>query len=168
MSQATYKTAIEFVAKWEWGGRADGHYTNIPEDRGGPTKYGITQRTYSQRYKGLVEHATLEEAFAIYREDYWDVYKTKAIPMDLDDVPPEFAIAVFDSGVNCGPNRAYRWGTEALKEKEPTKHLLALREKHYIDIVSKNPSQNKFFKGWINRLNDLKKLVQIIQQDALP
>jgi lysozyme family protein len=174
MSQATYKTAIEFVAKWEWRGHPDGMFTNDPDDPGGATKYGVIQTTYDQwrRKKGLaqqsVELATMEEAFTIYREDFWDIYKSKGIPLDLDDVSPEFAVAIFDSGVNCGTGRAYRWGCEALKENEPVKHLLALREQHYINRVRDKPSQGKFLKGWINRLNDLKKLVQIIQQDALP
>lgn len=174
MAQATYKTAIEFVAKWEGWKHGNG-YSNHPLDAGGPTAYGITQKTYDgwRRHKNRplqgVEKMQVEEALEIYREMYWDVYtRMPGSNLDLDRERPDFAICVFDSGVNCGTNRAFRWANESLKQQDPTKHLLGLRERHYIQLAEKHPSQNAFLKGWINRLNDLKKLVQIIQQDALP
>lgn len=172
MTQATYKTAIEFVAKWEGWKHGNG-YSNHPLDKGGATAYGITQNTYDgwRRHKNRPEQGVdklqVEEALEIYREMYWDVYtRLPGSSINLDTERPEFAICIFDSGVNCGPSRALRWAQESLKQQDPTKHLLGLREQHYISQVEKHPNQSVFFKGWINRLNDLKKLVQIISQDS--
>jgi hypothetical protein len=34
------------------------------------------------------------------------------------------------------------------------------REKYYKDLVEARPVMNKYLKGWMNRLNDLRKKVQ--------
>jgi len=165
MSQATYKTAIEFVLKWEVGfdkhGRvkADGGYTNYKNDPGGATKWGISQRAHPTE---SIADMPLERALELYRRDYWDIYKAKIPAIDLDAVQPDLAVCMFDTGVNCGSNRALHWYREAVKEKDPTKALLSLRMAHYDSLHEKMP---QFYKGWINRLNDLKKLVEIIRAE---
>lgn len=157
MSQATYKTAIEFVAKWE-GWRDNGGYTNDPKDPGGETKWGISKRAHPNED---IKNLTLERAMEIYRKEYWDIYKAKTPSVDLDAIAPECAIVVFDAGVNCGVNRSHYWYNQSVKQKDPTKMMLGLREQHYLGLKN-----DRFIKGWLARLNDLKKLVAIIQQDA--
>lgn len=157
MAQATYKTAIEFVAKWEGWGK-DGGYTHDPRDPGGETKWGISKRAHPNED---IRNMTLERALELYRTKYWDVYTTRGYP--LDSAPPQYAVAVFDSGVNCGVGRAWKWHTVSIKEKDPTKHLLGLRLEHYLSL--KNPT---YLKGWLNRLNDLKKLCEIIRAENEP
>lgn len=163
MTQATYKTAIEFMLKWEVGmdkhGRVkeDGGYTNDPKDPGGETKWGISKRAHPELD---IKNLTLEQALGIYKKDYWDCYRSRGL--DLDSVDPDYAIAVFDSGVNCGVGRCLAWHDRAKNEKDPTKSLLGLRDEHYFKLVSGNRDRfGKFYKGWINRLNDLKKLCEI-------
>lgn len=167
MSQATYKTAIEFLLKWEVGFDRSGKLRTdggLNTDDGSVTKWGIRQVAHPDLD---IPNLSLDDAFRVYKNDYWDVYKPKGL--DLDTVPPDYAIVVFDSGFNCGVNRVYGWHSKiALSQtKDPTKALLGLRDKHYFDLVSSDKNRfGKFYKGWINRLNDLKKLVDVIRQDA--
>lgn len=164
MAQATYKTAIEFLAKWEWGNKKEGGYTNDPKDPGGETKWGISKRAHPNED---IKNLTLERAMEIYRKEYWDVYKAKTPSVDLDTCVPELAVVMFDTGVNCGVNRVHYWYIQVMKTKDPTKNVLGLRDKHYFDMVSGDRDRfGKFYKGWMNRLNDLKKLVDIIRQDS--
>ena len=57
--------------------RREGSYVHDPQDRGGPTKYGITQRTL-RAWRGQavtaedVRQVTRDEARAIYRRRYVD------------------------------------------------------------------------------------------------
>ena len=40
---------------------------------------------------------------------------------------------------------------------EITREYINIRKQFYDKIVLKNPNQSKFYKGWINRLNNVKK-----------
>lgn len=158
-----FKTAIEFVSKWEWGNRPDGGYTNHPDDPGGATKFGITHKTYEawrikkNRPVQAVKELRIEEALEIYRAEYWDTFH------NLDTADRGFACVCFDTGVNCGIGRTKYWLSTALKEKDPTMALWGLRMEHYNNLKPKMP---RFYNGWVNRMNDLRKLVEIIRQDA--
>lgn len=91
----------------------EGGFVNHPDDPGGATNRGITQRTYDawRRSTGRdtqwVRHITDGEVEAIYRRQYWDVVRG-------DMLPPGVAYAVFDAAVNSGPARAARWLQRAL------------------------------------------------------
>lgn len=163
MSQATYKTAIQFTLKWEVGLdkmgnlRTDGGYHNDPQDPGGETKWGIAKRWHPDVD---IKNLTLEGALDIYRKEYWDAYKSKTPSLDLDTSIPELAISVFDCGVNCGINRAYGWYLKALNSDNPTDAFNQYRQSFY------NNEPPHVRGGLLARLNDLKKLVDIVRQDA--
>lgn len=166
MSQATFKRAIEFTLPWECGRdksgglRADGGL-NMAD--GSVTKYGIRQKAHPNVD---VPNLTLEKALEIYHEEYWDWYKTKTPVLDLDNVPTDYACVVFDSGVNCGTNRCYSWHLKSLNEKDPAKVLLGFRDKFYFDLKSAgNKIAIQSYKGWMARLSDLKKLVDVIRAE---
>ena len=82
-------------------------YTNDPADKGGPTKYGITQKTLSG-YLGVVASAedvrnmTKDMAFKIYRQRY---ILDPRFDM-LERISPAIAAEVIDTGVNMGPKTA--------------------------------------------------------------
>lgn len=159
--------AIGFTLPWEAGKDRSG---NIRKDGGlnyldgEVTKWGIFQTANPDLD---VANLTIADAFRIYKERYYDVYKKKAIPLDLDTVSPDYAVAVFDTGVNCGVNRAYSWHLKAIKEKDPTKVLLGLRDAHYTNLKAIDQKQyGRFYNGWLNRLNDLKKFVEILKADS--
>lgn len=83
----------------------EGGYANDPNDNGGPTMRGITQRVYDayRRMKGRVERSVKfiddEELFEIYHNQYW-------IPINGDALPAGLDLSMFDYSVNSGPATA--------------------------------------------------------------
>ena len=158
--------AIDFTLPWEAGRdktgklRKDGGLNYLD---GEVTKWGIWQKANPDLD---VANLTLEDAFKIYKERYYDVYKAKNQPLDLDSVPVYYAVGVFDSGVNCGVNRCFNWHLKAINEKDPTKVLLGLRDAHYTNLKAADQKYARFYNGWINRLNDLKKYVAILREET--
>lgn len=91
-----------------WLALSEGGYVNHPDDPGGATNMGVTQRVYSAwlRSKGLpgaksVRHITEEEARAIFEEQYF-------VPVWFDRLPSGLDYAMADYSVNSGPARAVR------------------------------------------------------------
>lgn len=77
----------------------EGGYSNNPADKGGPTKFGITERVArANGYNDDMEHMPLEVAKAIYKKQYWDLLQLDAI----DAVAPDITIKLFDQAVNMG------------------------------------------------------------------
>lgn len=158
--------AIEFTLPWETGRdrsgrlRADGGYTNDTKDPGGETKWGISKRAYP---KLDIKNLTIDSAFEIYKKDYYEIYSgLKTYPVVLDTLSTPLAVVIFDTGVNCGVGRTANWYNLSTKENDPLKALVGRRLEHYNSISSKNPTLQVFYKGWINRLNDLKKYCEIL------
>lgn len=160
--------------------RREGGYVNHPADRGGPTNYGITQRTLSGwlgRPASVEEVRTLDEATAreIYERNYL------AGPR-IDTLPDRVVPFVFDGAVNHGPRRAVmllqsvinqagfgpvsedgligpktRTAVEKADAEMQDWLLAALveeRRNFYRRIVAASPSQQVFLRGWLNRLNE--------------
>ena len=77
----------------------EGGYGNDPRDRGGATRFGITQATARAcGYAGDLRVLPRETAVAIYRTFYWsrpglDRVATRA---------PDLAVTLFDTAVNMG------------------------------------------------------------------
>lgn len=164
-----FNELMEFVFTWEVGKdrsgkiRADGGYTNDPDDPGGETKWGISKRANPDVD---IPNLTVQQALEIYKTKYWDVYKNdKFTPIDLETAEIGLAAAILDTGINCGVKRCTKWYQEALKTKDPVKTLLGLRDKHYFDLVTMRPEMNKFYKGWTNRMVDLKKFIDVLRLD---
>ncbi len=78
--------------------RHEGGYVDDPDDPGGRTKYGISQRAYPDLD---IAALTVDDAAEIYRRDYWDRVRG-------DDLPPAVAHVVFDAAVNMGVGVAIR------------------------------------------------------------
>lgn len=97
--------------------RAEGHqYTNHPNDRGGPTKFGITLATLRSHLNDPslgaddVQALTIETA----RRIYFDRYVVTPGFVHVLAISEVVGIEVIDSGVNCGQQRAARWLQRAL------------------------------------------------------
>ena len=86
--------AVAAILKAEGGATI----TNDPDDPGGLTKYGISQRSYPD-----LDIANLTEAQAveIYHRDFWQLVRG-------DELPANLALAVFDCAVNQGVEVAGR------------------------------------------------------------
>ena len=78
----------------------EGGYSNHPSDRGGPTKFGITEAVArAHGYSGAMRNLPREEAAVIYKRLYW-------IRPRFDEVAKRseaIAAELFDTGVNMGP-----------------------------------------------------------------
>lgn len=152
--------ALEFTIPWETGKtktgelRPDGGLQYL--DQGKPTKYGIWQGANPDID---VPSLTLSQAIEIYKDRYWLVYLTKKpVYANLDSTEVGVAVALFDAGVNVGVGRAWGWFLQCYKDKDPAKALNQLRGAYYASL---KPNDN--YNGWMNRLNDLKKYVDILR-----
>src|SRR5687768_9139136 len=78
----------------------EGDYANHPADRGGPTRFGITEAVArAHGYGGAIAELAREEAEAIYRRLYWLRPRFDAVA----ERAPAVAAELFDTGANMGP-----------------------------------------------------------------
>lgn len=105
--QINFKSALTDVLVLE-GGKVDD-----PNDPGGRTNRGVTQRVYDawRRNRKLpvrdVWLITASEVADIYRQQYW-------LKIQGDSLPDGVDLAVFDGAVNSGPARSVMWLQAAL------------------------------------------------------
>lgn len=155
-----FDKALDFVLRWEGGKVED------PKDRGGRTNRGITQLTYNayRQAKGLeiadVWDATLAETAEIYQKRFWG-------PSGAENEEWPLSLALMDFAVHSGPTRAKQklqeirtGGVTGLTVQETAEALVAKRRLFLQRIVKGNPSQQKFLKGWMNRIDDLEEAIK--------
>ncbi len=83
--------------------KREGGYVNNPDDRGGATKYGITEAVArANGYKGNMRDLHLDVAKAIYRKQYWISPRFDQV----NTISSALAEELLDTGVNCGVNFA--------------------------------------------------------------
>jgi lysozyme family protein len=103
----------------------EGGYVNHPNDRGGPTIYGITEAVArAHGYTGAMRSLPREEAVAIYKRLYWLRPKFDSVEKRSQAVAAE----LFDTGVNMGPAVAVTFLQRALS-------ALDREQKDYADLV---------------------------------
>lgn len=170
-------------------------YEDIPGDRGGPTKCGVTLGRWCD-VKGVklpkrgqgkwdqlcadLRDASMDEIEAIYRRDYWDA-------VGGDDLPGGVDYCIADFGLNSGPSRAVRYLQKAVGMPQTGKVSPGLLEavaeatvqdlvEDYCDaraaflqaIVDRDPSQKKFRKGWLARVEDVRKASKKMAGKTVP
>lgn len=156
----------------------EGGYNNIPEDKGGATKYGISLRFLKNNQIEIDGHRVIDyrdvqqldksRAIEIYYEYFWNpVY---------EQLPERLAIKIFNISVNAGHNPSHKLLQEALNLHShisisedgnigpitlgaigrvditallPLVCLVQLA--FYTDIIMKDASQKIFYRGWKNR-----------------
>ncbi len=158
-------------------------FVNVKGDPGGDTYKGVTRATYEQwlkeqgmPYKNVnMNPMPAEHVNAIYKEKFWDkVYG--------DKLPPVVAQQMFDYAVNSGPYRAVKelqrivgshpdggFGPKTLAatntylqqhgDNELAQKLLDARRAYLTRLTQKNKKLQKFFRGWMNRLDKLQELI---------
>ncbi|MCA2960469.1 MAG: hypothetical protein IOD12_09460 [Silvanigrellales bacterium] len=147
-----FKKVLPHILKWE-GGCSD-----HPADKGGRTYKGITAAT--ARANGWTgDVCTLPDSTitAIYRKDYWEKRAKNFLwPMNL---------AVMNTEVNSGGGRAQKV-LDRMKAEGIGGGLVAQatwfieqQTALYKHIVERDPSQKVFFEGWLNRSNDMQRVV---------
>ncbi len=150
----------------------EGGYSDREADRGGKTKYGISQRSYPDLD---IANLTVEEARDIYYRDFWK-------PFLLEEfIRQSVAEEFFDTGVNMGPSSAIwcaqmainliaegdplvvdkKMGPKTLAEinkwsggrwwRVLLKGMDGFQFARYVQIVEEDPSQEANIRGWINQ-----------------
>ena len=77
----------------------EGGYVNNPADRGGATKYGITEAVARNNgYKGSMKDLPIDTAKSIYKKQYWISPRFDQVNLINTAVAEE----LLDTGVNCG------------------------------------------------------------------
>jgi len=77
----------------------EGGYSNLVEDPGGETNWGISKRSYPDID---IKNLTMNQAGEIYKRDFWD-------RMHCDSLGEKIAFQLFDAAVNSGINQATKW-----------------------------------------------------------
>jgi lysozyme family protein len=158
-----FERAFQEVLNYEGG------YSNHEADRGGATKFGITEEVARQAgYEGDMQDLSLEKAKEIYRENYWE----------YEDLPVEIGIECFDQAVNMGnftANKHLQMAVNCFREDEIAidgimgsntaaavnsckyidelvKVINILQGERYVKIALNDPSQKIFIRGWIKRV----------------
>lgn len=81
----------------------EGGYSNHPADKGGPTRWGVTEAVArAHGYRGEMRAFPREEAVSIYRRLYWQRPGFDRV----EPIVPRVATELFDTGVNMGPATA--------------------------------------------------------------
>lgn len=102
----------------------EGGYVNHPADRGGPTKYGITEQVArAHGYQAAMRDLPLDRAKEIYKTIYWQRPGFEDVARRM----PALAEELFDTGVNMGPKKAAIFLQRAL-------NVLNRRASDYPDI----------------------------------
>lgn len=89
----------------------EGGYSNHPSDRGGPTRWGITEwEARRHGYTGDMRVLPRAKAVAIFREKYAIRSGFAAVA----EISPSIGEELFDTGVNMGPGVPALWFQEWL------------------------------------------------------
>lgn len=161
-------------------------YTNDPRDAGGPTKFGITQKTYESYVGHLVllneiKEMSVETAKQVYTSLYW-------VPLSCDKMTLfPVATAIFDTGALYGIGVAATTAQRAintcqqdatvaidghigaatlsyLNANDPKPFIVAYHSLvlDRIDVViENNPKDEIFRKGWTARADRLLTLLDV-------
>lgn len=152
----------------------EGGYSNHPQDKGGRTNLGVTQRVY-EAWVGhpvseqIMRSLTPQHVRALYKANYWDAVKG-------DDLPAGVDMCVFDFAVNAGVSRAARYlqlmtgaaadgkvGVNTLRQLQQyvLTHDLTHAVDRYQDLREAYYRKLKTFptfgRGWLRRVADVRR-----------
>ncbi|GAA6349586.1 glycoside hydrolase family 108 protein [Phocaeicola dorei] len=168
---ADVKKLAPFILKWEGG------WVNDPDDLGGATNMGVTIGTYETycRKKGYpkptierLKNLTKEEWTEILKTMYWDRWKADEIKsQSIADILVDFVWASGAHGIKVpqdlvgvipdgivGPKTLA--AVNSRNPRELFDQIKIARFDFIEDICRKRPANNKFKRGWMNRINDIK------------
>ena len=139
----------------------EGGFSNHPDDPGGATMYGITEKVArANGYTGAMRDLTLDFSKSIYRKSYWDACR-------CDQMPDTLRYPLFDAAVNSGPGQAIKWLQSAVGVKadgaigpvtqqavnmaapQPTRQKMIGNRLRFMTELTNWPS---FSKGWARRI----------------
>ena len=155
------------ILKWE------GRFVNDPLDHGGATNKGVTIATYRQvygQYKTVedLKKMSSEEFNYILKQFYWDRWQADQIlNQSIANILVDWVWGSGKWGITI-PQRLLGVIPDgkvgAITLDALNRHckecffndLVQARVNFLNDIVKRDPSQKRFFNGWMNRLEDFK------------
>jgi len=129
---------MEFIFTWE------GWKSNDPDDAGGRTVWGITERVYPEEFPALWDMSKEDSkvrAKFLFRRDYWD-------KINGDNLEKGKDAFIMDAAVNMG-----RYFAQQLKQYELNDAFME-RLHRYIQIAAQG-NNIKFLRGWFRRVYGL-------------
>ena len=150
--------------------RREGGFVNHTADKGGATKFGITQATLAAYRK---VSTSIEDVRELSEMEARQIYETLYVRKpNFDQINNErLKNLVVDCGVNHGVSRAAKFLQKAIgvtvdgvcgpvtigevnlwKPRLVYNKVLAQRIKFYGKLISRKPSQAVFAEGWMNRV----------------
>lgn len=154
----------------------EGGLANVPGDRGGLTYKGVTQLTYdAYRSKCNLPKRPVSQ---MDDDEMQDIYYTMFYaPAGCPGFQSQdLAMVVFDGAVQHNPARSVRFLQLALRisadgkpgvmtahaantsrAKDTIAGYINQREQFYEQIVENDPTQKKFYNGWMNRCEHLRR-----------
>ena len=135
----------------------EGHYVNDPNDPGGETNWGISKRAYSNL---IIKDLTREDAYSIYKRDFWD-------KLELDNLPNSVTFQLFDFAVNSGIETAIRYFQRSLNvaddgnfgvmskaaaNKMSEEDMIMNLNAERLEYMTKLRNWPEDSKGWANRI----------------
>jgi len=141
------QAAFDFTMKEEGA-----KFTNDPDDRGGPTKMGLTiglmrKLGMDLNHDGQVNEddvrlVTREDAERVFIENFW-------IAIDADNLPPGIDLIAADIAFNSGPAKWHQFQREGFGTDIDK---LVKRRKQFYSWQARNVSgQMKYYGGWLKR-----------------
>lgn len=154
----------------------EGGYANVKNDKGGPTKAGVTLGTwtslgYDKNGDGVINSKDVQlltdsdQAYVFKK--IWDDCKADQIKdTSIANIIVDWAWGSGSRGIKRARQALGLPGgitvdsrmINALNngdKKTTFEKLKKAREQHFRDIVAKDPSQGKFLKGWLRRNNSI-------------
>jgi lysozyme family protein len=171
---------IKVVKKLENGSTVNG-YVNDPVDAGGETVSGVTRKNYPsiKIWQSLDKlDIAAKKRYEPTEEEWKEIdqvfYTNYYVPLKIENFTNEqLALQVFDTGINAGINRSARIlqevskvtqdgiiGINTLTAANSNPNTLELfkerRKSFYNNLVVSKPSNQRFIKGWLNRVDNCK------------
>lgn len=151
--------------------KIEGVLSDNPNDKGGITKYGISQAAYPNLN---IKNITEQQAIEIYKKDYFlknqcDKIRSERIAEMFFDLcvnsGNKTAVTILQHTYNFYPYRETTLAEDGVlgvntinainaieNERDFCLLLTIFRGIFFYKIVQRNESQNVFLKGWLNRL----------------
>ena len=149
-------------------------FTSDPADRGGPTKFGITQATLSA-WRG--SQVTADDVRRLAEAEARDIYQRRYVEgPGFDTLPDPLRAQVVDDGVLSGPRTAVRdlqrastlggeriavdgrlgpqtrAAVERCGARVTHARLIQVRAERIARLVQRDPAQARFLRGWLRRV----------------
>lgn len=156
---------------------SEGGFVNDPDDAGGATMKGVTLKTYKAYCEGKrwkeptvddLKKITQKEWDEIFMSMYWN--KCGGDKIKNQSVADIFVDFYYNAGTRAIKEMQALVGAEqdgivgkktieAINAQDPETLFEAYKKRriaYYGELVAKKPSQQKFLKGWLNRVNSFK------------